>query len=49
MYITHYWIHGFMIGFEYVPDYDEESHLAIDFGILRLVFSIPHKEDIEFD
>lgn len=38
-------ITGFSIGFEYVPDYDDESHFAIDLGILRIIFSIPHQEE----
>jgi len=48
MIIDFYWITGFMVGFEYVPDYDDCSHLAIDLGILRITLSKPH-EDIDFE
>ena len=42
MIISYHFITGFSIGFEYVPDFDDESHLAIDLGILRIMFSRPH-------
>jgi hypothetical protein len=44
MMINLYFITGFSIGFEYVPDFDEESHLAIDLGIIRIMFSRPHDD-----
>jgi hypothetical protein len=39
MTISFNWIFGFAVGFEYVPYFDEESHVALDFGICRLTFS----------
>jgi hypothetical protein len=44
MIIDFHLITGFSIGFEYVPDFDDESHLAIDLGILRIMFSKPHDD-----
>ena len=49
MIVMLHFITGFSIGFEYVPDYDDESHFAIDLGILRIIFSKPHEDDIEFE
>lgn len=49
MIIMLHWITGFSIGFEYVPDYDDESHFAIDLGILRIIFSKPHEDDVDFE
>jgi hypothetical protein len=45
MNIVLHWICGFSIGFEYVPDWEEESHFCIDLGILRILFSKEH--DVE--
>ena len=42
MIIDFHLITGFCVGFEYVPDFDEESHFAIDLGIIRILFSRPH-------
>lgn len=38
-FITFNFIWGFSVGFEYVPDFEGESHLAIDFGIIRILIS----------
>lgn len=43
MYVALNFICGFSIGFEYVPDYDDESHLAIDLGIIRILISKEHE------
>lgn len=48
MIIDFYWITGFMIGFEYAPDYEGCSYFVVDLGILRITISKPH-EDIDFD
>jgi|APDOM4702015118_1054815.scaffolds.fasta_scaffold1430624_2 hypothetical protein len=49
MTISFNWIFGFAVGFEYVPYFDEESHVALDFGIFRLTFSwsIDDGEEVE--
>lgn len=39
MYVSVNFICGFSLGFEYVPDFDDESHLAIDLGIIRILIS----------
>jgi hypothetical protein len=44
MIISYHLITGFSIGFEYVPDFDDESHVAIDLGIIRIMFSTPHRD-----
>lgn len=30
---------GFMVGFEYIDEYDDCRHLILDIGIIRLLFS----------
>lgn len=45
IYVDFHLICGFSIGFEYVPDWDDESHWAFDLGILRIMISKEH--DVE--
>jgi hypothetical protein len=35
-----YFLTGFMVGFEYVAEYDDCRHLIVDLGIFRLLFSL---------
>lgn len=44
-YVDFHLICGFSIGFEYVPDWDGESHWAFDLGILRIMISREHDEE----
>ena len=37
MMLMFHWICGFSVGFEYVPDWEDEKHFAIDLGILRII------------
>jgi len=46
--ILFHWICGFSIGFEYVPECDDEAHFAIDLGVLRIIFIKEHEDDIDF-
>jgi hypothetical protein len=32
---------GFMIGFEYVSDFEDAHHLVVDLGIARLLLTFP--------
>jgi len=45
MILIFHWICGFSVGFEYVPDWEDEAHFCIDLGILRILFSKPHEDD----
>jgi hypothetical protein len=47
MYVDFHLICGFSIGFEYVPDWEDESHFAVDLGILRIMVSRPHDDGDE--
>lgn len=42
-----HFITGFMIGAEWVNEYDEHNHLVIDLGIVRLMASFPKDGDFE--
>ena len=49
MYVDFHLICGFSIGFEYVPDWDDEAHFAVDLGILRIMVSRPHNDDEDIE
>lgn len=38
---------GFMIGFEWVTDYEDANHVVLDLGIARLLLSFPKDDDVE--
>jgi hypothetical protein len=44
-YVDFHWICGFSIGFEYVPDFQDERHFAVDLGCLRITFSRSNEEE----
>ena len=48
-YFDFHLICGFSIGFEYVPDWDDESHWAVDLGFVRIMMSTPHEDDDDGD
>jgi hypothetical protein len=43
-----HFITGFMIGLEWVNEYEDANHLVLDLGIVRLMGSFP-KGDTEFE
>ena len=43
-----HFITGFMLGIEWVNEYEDANHLVLDLGILRLIGSFP-KGDTEFE
>jgi hypothetical protein len=43
-----HFITGFMLGIEWVNEYEDANHLVLDLGILRLMGSFP-KGDTEFE
>ena len=43
-----HFITGFMIGIEWVNEYEDANHLVLDLGIIRLMGSFP-KGDTEFE
>jgi hypothetical protein len=43
-----HFITGFMIGCEWVNEYEDANHLVLDLGIVRLMGSFP-KGDTEFE
>jgi len=42
-----HFITGFMVGAEWVNEYDEANHLVLDLGIVRIMASFP--KDSEFE
>lgn len=42
-----HFITGFMLGVEWVNEYDEANHLVLDLGIVRFMASFP--KDSEFE
>jgi hypothetical protein len=43
-----HFITGFMLGIEWVNEYEDANHLVLDLGIIRLMGSFP-KGDTEFE